>query len=204
MKKSEKTKQLIISKAAALFNQKGYSGTSMQDIMAATGLTKGGIYGNFKKGDASKQGVKEEIAIAAFEYAVQVVNKEVRKRTKVIDNPIDKLKAVVYFYKERILNPPVEGGCPILNTSIEADDNMPGMRWYVLKALDYWKARIVFTIEKGQEAGLIIQAADPAQFALTFVGMIEGGIMMSRIYNSVEPFNVMAAQLIDMIEGIRA
>ena len=49
MGKSKETRKLIIEKAAILFNQKGFHGTSMADIMDATELTKGGIYGNFKK-----------------------------------------------------------------------------------------------------------------------------------------------------------
>ncbi len=47
MTKAEKTKQFILEKAAVLFNQNGYAGTSMDDIMKATGLSKGALYGNF-------------------------------------------------------------------------------------------------------------------------------------------------------------
>ena len=115
--KAEKTRELIVQEAAVLFNQRGFAGTSMDDIMKATGLSKGGLYGNFKN--------KEEIAVEAFQHAVLKVRNEVGNRTKVIENSLDKLKAVVYFYKERILDPPVEGGCPIQNTAIDADDNNP-------------------------------------------------------------------------------
>lgn len=48
MSKAERTKQFIIEKTAPIFNAKGYMGTSMNDIMNATGLTKGSIYGNFE------------------------------------------------------------------------------------------------------------------------------------------------------------
>ena len=153
MKKSEKTRRLIVEKSASLFNQKGFAGTSIQDIMAVTGLTKGGIYGNFKKEGGDKKGVKEEIALAAFQFAVEVVNEEVRKRTFVIENSIDKLKAVVYFYKERVMNPPVEGGCPLLNTSIDADATNPALQKRVLKSIEYWQYRIVKTLEKGKKEG---------------------------------------------------
>jgi TetR/AcrR family transcriptional repressor of nem operon len=148
MKKAERTRQAIVQKAAALFNQKGYAGTSLQDIIQATGLSKGGLYGHFKGG-------KEELAIAAFSYAVQSVYAKVGDRTRVIDNTVDKLKTVIYFYREHIFNPPIEGGCPIQNTSIEADDNQPALRDHVLTALKEWKSRLVYTIKKGQEKGEI-------------------------------------------------
>jgi AcrR family transcriptional regulator len=201
--KAEKTRSLIIEKAAELFNQKGYHGTSMSDIMEATGLTKGGIYGNFKKDGKDKKGVKDEIALAAFEHAVNKVTYQVGERTRVINNTIDKLKTVVYFYKERVLNPPVEGGCPIQNTSIEADDNNPILKEKVTEALLHWKERIIYTIEKGKGRGEIREDVDGVEFAIHFIGVIEGGIMMSRILKDIEPFNKMADLLLQLIEGLK-
>ena len=55
LSKAERTRQLIVQEAAVLFNQKGYAGTSMDDIMRATGLSKGGLYGNFKKKEDLEQ-----------------------------------------------------------------------------------------------------------------------------------------------------
>jgi len=203
MKKSEKTRLLIIQKAAVLFNQKGYAGTSMKDIMDATGLTKGGIYGNFKKEGADKKGVKDEIAVAAFKHAVAMVNEETRNRTYVIENSLDKLKAVVYFYKERVMNPPVEGGCPILNTAIDSDDSQPILRKYVVKAMTYWRERIVKTLEKGKEKKEVIKDVEEEEFATLFIGTLEGGIMMARLFKDNHHFDIMADQLIRMIEELR-
>jgi len=203
LKKSEKTRQLIIEKSASLFNKKGYAGTSIQDIMAATGLTKGGIYGNFKKEGGDKKGVKEEIAIAAFEHAVLVVNEEVRKRTFVIESSIDKMKAVVYFYKERIMNPPVEGGCPILNTSIDCDGTQPALQKKVLQAIEYWQKRIIKTLEKGKENGEIKEEVINEEFATLFIGTLEGGILMARIFNDSSRFDIMADQLIKIIDEVK-
>lgn len=201
--KSERTRHLIVKHAASLFNKKGFAGTSMEDIMQATGLSKGGIYGNFKKEAKDKKGVKEEIAIAAFKHAVDTVNSTIRERTLVIDNTIDKLKTVVYFYKERILNPPVEGGCPVLNASIEADDNHPVLREWVVKIIDDWRSYIERSVQKGKSEGTVRQDVDEAEFAVLFIGMLEGGIMLSRVYKKVELFNLMAKKLLDHIDSIR-
>ena len=61
MTKGERTRQEIVRNAAPLFNTKGYEGTSLSDLMAATGLQKGGIYRHFAS--------KEELAAEAFDYA---------------------------------------------------------------------------------------------------------------------------------------
>ena len=63
MSKAARTKQFIIEKTAPIFNMKGYSGTSINDITDATGLTKGSIYGNFAN--------KDEVALAAFRFNVK-------------------------------------------------------------------------------------------------------------------------------------
>lgn len=193
--KAERTRQVIIEQAAVLFNQKGYAGTSMDDIMKATGLSKGGLYGNFKN--------KEEIAVEAFQHAVLRVRKEVGKRTMVIDHALDKLKAVVYFYKERILNPPVEGGCPIQNTSVEADDNNPILRSIVIEEMDDWHARIIHTLQKGMKRGEVKMQTNAREFATRFIGTLEGGILLAQLYKDVYYFDVMAKQLLDMINEIK-
>ncbi len=195
MKKSALTKKRILDKTSELFNLQGFSGTHMRDIIKATGLSKGGIYGHFES--------KEEIAIASFRHAVGQVVEEVRKRTGVINNSLDKLKAVVYLYHERIMDPPVRGGCPILNTAVEADDYIEVLREEVLTAVDLWKKGIIRTLEKGIERGEVHPQIDTESFALRFIGMMEGGILMTRIYKDPKPFGLMAESLVELIESVR-
>lgn len=192
--KAERTRKLIITEAARIFNQKGYAGTSMNDIMKATGLSKGGLYGNF--------GNKEQIAVAAFEHAVGLVTEEVRERTRISKHPVDKLKAVVSFYRERILDPPVEGGCPIQNTSIDADDNNPVLREHVITAVDQWKSRMVYVLEKGKSLNQVKGEIDSEKFATQFIGTLEGGIMLAQLYKDVHYFDTMAEVLLQMIESL--
>ena len=195
MTKSEKTRRMILEKSAALFNQKGIAGTSMNDIMEATGLTKGGLYGNFQS--------KDKIAEAAFDYAVESVWSEVSVRTKLIEHTLDKLKAVVYFYKERVFTPPVEGGCPIMNTAVEADNNHPALQKKVKEALDFWRYKIKISLEKGKEKGEVKPETDSEEFATLFIATLEGGILLARSYNQIEPFNITSRHLINMIEQLR-
>ncbi|MEL6865944.1 MAG: TetR family transcriptional regulator C-terminal domain-containing protein, partial [Bacteroidota bacterium] len=89
-------------------------------------------------------------------------------------------------------------------TSIDADDNIPILRSEVVEALDYWHQRVVCTLEKGQEKGLIKTDVVSEDFATLYIGMIEGAIMMSRIYRDIRPFNVMSQQLLEKIEQLRA
>ncbi len=59
--KGEQTRQEIIRKAAPIFNQRGYEGVTLSELMQATGLEKGGIYRHFDS--------KQQFASEAFDYA---------------------------------------------------------------------------------------------------------------------------------------
>ena len=115
--KAERTKRFIIETAAPIFNKKGYYGTSLSDLTQATGLTKGGIYGNFAN--------KEELAVHAFQHNVAFISDAFRQGIAAEETYIGKLLAYPRVYqrlKEKLLN---MGGCPILNTAVEADDTNP-------------------------------------------------------------------------------
>ncbi|MFN7120379.1 MAG: TetR/AcrR family transcriptional regulator [Saprospiraceae bacterium] len=191
---ADRTRQLIIEESAVLFNQKGYAGTSMNDITLATRLSKGGVYAHFKS--------KEEIALAAFDFAVQKVTQRVRECTQAVQHPLEKLRAVVRFYRENIFTPPVEGGCPIQNTSVEADDSNPALRERVQAAMDVWKQGIIYILHKGKDKNLIREDADPEVFALQFIGTLEGAILLARLYRDVKYFDTLAVQLLQMIDDL--
>ena len=195
--KAERTRLQIIEQAAILFNQRGFAGTSMDDIMKATNLSKGALYGNFKN--------KEEIAVASFLHAVKKVSDKVGERTKVIDNTLDKLKAVVYFYKERILNPPVEGRMSDTKYfAVDADDNNSGittksdwMPWIIGRnalAIPWIQGKA-----RGDEVTTRSQMSQ--EFAVRFIGVLEGGIMLAQVYKDVKYFNIMTIHLLEMIES---
>lgn len=194
IQKAERTRQTIIEASAHLFNRQGYAGTSMDDIKRATGLSKGGLYAHFKS--------KEEIALASFDFAVQKVTQRVRECTKVLKHPLDKLRAVVQFYRENIFTPPVEGGCPIQNTSVEADDSNPAMRARVQEAMDVWKQGIIYILNKGKSHKVIPENIDVEAFAIQFIGTLEGAILLARLYRNVQYFDTMAKQLLEMIEKL--
>src|SRR5579872_625107 len=115
MTKGEQTRRKIVEAAAPIFNRRGYAGSSLNDLMAATGLKKGGIYRHF----ASKQ----ELAAEAFDYTCEAAWNARLPHVDEKANGIDKLKQLIASFIDQ--RSPVAGGCPILNTAIDADDGNP-------------------------------------------------------------------------------
>jgi len=179
--KSEKTKQFIIEKAAPLFNKKGYAGTSMNDIMTATGLAKGGVYGHFES--------KDEIAAAAFEYSLSQVRSELLSAINKHPSALGKLFAILAFYKNYTLKPSVEGGCPILNTAIDADDAYPFLKKKAKNALNEMLGGLQQIIELGKAMQEIKLSLNSRKVAEMIFAQIEGGIMMAKVSDDVNLLN---------------
>lgn len=192
MSKAEKTRELIIEKAAVVFNRKGYAGTSMSDLTGATGLTKGAIYGNFENKDA--------VALAVYDYNYGLIASEMRTIVSCVPSYIGKLYAMANFYRTHYTEVITRGGCPILNTAVEADDCHPALREKAAASIRGWKHTIERIIEKGVEAGEIRSEADGKGFAIAFIALIEGGIMMTKAMAAREHLDT----CINMIEKLIA
>ena len=172
MRKGERTRQDIVRNAAPLFNTKGYEGTSLSDLMAATGLQKGGIYRHFAS--------KEELAAEAFDYAWgKAVNGRLDGVADV-SNSVDRVKRMIANFVER-RSGLVEGGCPLLNTAIEADNGNALLRGRARKALRTWSERIAELVKEGKRKREIDGRTDPRKLSQLIIGSLEGALMISRI-----------------------
>ena len=171
--KSERTKQFIIEQTAPVFNKKGYAGTSLTDLTTATKLTKGSIYGNFAN--------KDEVALAAFDYNFNRVTVYLRERILATDNSIERLLVYPNVYRDFLKIPFLKPGCPILNTSTEADDTHPKLKEKALNALTFWKVSIENQIKRGIQRGEIKEETNPAEVALILMSLIEGAVMIAKV-----------------------
>ncbi|MEN9520662.1 MAG: hypothetical protein RLZZ381_3250 [Cyanobacteriota bacterium] len=173
MSKAQQTKARIIHQAAELFNLKGYAGSSITDIMQATGLKKGGIYNHFAS--------KDELALAAFDYAESLLSKRIWSVVKTKRNAIERLQALVASYLIYIDDPPIVGGCPILNTAIETDDTDSPLRDRVLEAMNSSRSLIVRIVQTGIKKGEVRATVEPDTVATIIFSTLEGAIMMSKL-----------------------
>lgn len=181
LSKADKTRQFIIERSAPIFNKKGYSATTMADILQATGLAKGGIYGNFSS--------KDEIAAEAFEYAYTRLKDELRFKIKQEKTARDKLFAILDYYHNYTAQPPIDGGCPLLNTAVDADDNIPFLKKKAKAALDEMVGSLEYIITKGMEKGELRKEVQADREAEIMFAMIEGAIMMSKLSDDPKVLN---------------
>jgi AcrR family transcriptional regulator len=174
MTKAERTKKFIVEKAAELINRKGIAGTSLSDIMEATQLAKGGVYGNFESKDA--------ICREAFTYLAEKQYSSIKQKLE--EQPTARLKlfALLDYYNLRsIAN---SGGCHLLNFGTEADDTNPAMKQQVKKAMQKIESTIAELVSVGIANKEFKKSFDAAVFAAKAFSMIEGAVFASRIQNN--------------------
>lgn len=172
--KSDRTKKFIVEQTAAIFNEKGYAGTTITDLTNATKLTKGSIYGNFTN--------KDDVALAAFDYNFNRVTQYIRKKMANKENSIDRLLVYPQVYGNFLKIPFLKAGCPILNTSTEADDTHPQLRERAANALVFWQTAIENQLKRGIQRGEIKKETNTTEFAIMLMALIEGAVMMAKVH----------------------
>src|SRR5260370_14830055 len=191
MTKGEQTRRKIVEAAAPIFNQHGYEGSSLNALMEAPGLKKGGIYGHFAS--------KEEFAAEAFDYTWEAAWNVRLLHVDEKGNGIEKLKQLIANFVE--YRAPVAGGCPILNTAIDADDGNPVLRARVAKALRSWLSRLQVIVEQAHERRETRPGVDPKEVAMLIVASLEGALMMSRIQRNDEALRRVQSHLNRYLAG---
>lgn len=194
MSKAEQTREFIIEKTAPIFNKKGYAGTSLSDMTEATGLTKGSIYGNFEDKDA--------VALAAFDHNARKVQEIMRREMDRHDSIRDKLLVYVHVYQNYEKFPFPQGGCPLLNTAVDADDTHPALRARVAAVVQGMKERFIRLLEEGVHRGEFSGTINPEQVALTLIAMIEGCIMVSKLSGKTQDMRLIMRSVEEMIRHL--
>jgi len=195
LSKSERTRLYIIEKTAPVFNEKGFAGTSMSDLTEATGLTKGSIYGNFEN--------KDEVALAAFDYNFKKVTAYLKDRILAKQNAVERLLVYPETYANFLKIPFLKAGCPILNTSTEADDTHPALKEKAAEALRFWKKSIENQIKRGIERGEIKPQTDPTTVAVVVMSLIEGAVMQAKVTGRSTELKIAMHFLVQLLEDLK-
>lgn len=179
MTKAERTRQFIIETSAPLINKKGMAGTSLSDIMEATKLAKGGIYGNFEN--------KEEICTESFLFLrAQLASK--------LDLAVTKGKSA----KEKLFNlldvygndKNMVEGCPIMNFGTEADDTNSVMREHVKKAILSAQKRFFNIVEDGIQDKELSSEMNAEEFSIRTFALIEGAVLCRKVFRNNDQINI--------------
>ncbi len=172
----EKSRLEIIERAAPVFNQYGIAGTRLEMLIKATGFQKGGIYSHFKS--------KEALAKAVFQHNLQLLKENYQKEIEKATTPKGQLLAYLSGFRKFVYEPPVPGGCPLLNMVIEADDTDEPNRLVAKNFINDWKDNLAAILQEGIQSGVFQSTINPTQEAFFIIASIEGSIMLGQAKRS--------------------
>jgi TetR/AcrR family transcriptional repressor of nem operon len=188
MSRPETTRQILIEKAAVMFNEKGIAGTAVDDILKAAKVAKASLYGHFPG--------KAELSYATVDY---MLAKLIEKRTTALygaKTAKDKIHAFLQLVKNPIKSP-IDGGCPIINFSVESDDTNPVIKKKIRTQVENSLKFFAGILQEGIDSGEFSEKLNPEEFAQRMYIAIEGANAICRVLETVKPMHA-------IIKGVKA
>jgi TetR/AcrR family transcriptional repressor of nem operon len=146
--KGTQTRQSIIEKSLQLFSVKGYFNTSISNILEATDLTKGGLYGHFRS--------KEDIWYVVYEEAVTIWKDIVFKDMRAISDPVLRIEKTIENDLRAYLGADVfDGGCFFLNSLVELSGQSGAMSRHILRGFVRFSRLLRSWLKEADQKGML-------------------------------------------------
>lgn len=167
------TRREVLDAAFQEIHRKGYQGTSLKDILARTGLTKGALYHHFSG--------KQALGYAVFD---ELIATEVRKHwieplQNVVD-PVSAITAIIQQAAEDLSDEAMMLGCPLNNLAQEMSPLDEGFRLRINALYEEWNTALATALAEGQRDGRVRQDIDPTCAAAFLIAGLEGCIGMAK------------------------
>jgi TetR/AcrR family transcriptional repressor of nem operon len=180
------TRLRILIAAMDLFSEKGYGSTSISDILSRSQANSGSLY-HFFPG-------KQDVLVGVLElYRDGIHQMLLEPAWQGIEDPIDRIFALLDRYRDALLESECIYGCPIGSLALELHEPDPPVRELLAQNFTGWTRAIGGCLEAGAERlprGADIQGL--AEFILT---TMEGGVMQARTHRDIAYFDRSIAQL---------
>lgn len=182
------TRDRLVHAAMRLFHEKGYQSTSIADLLKEAGANAGSMYHFFP--------TKQDLLVAVLEgYRTGIHPMLLAPAWEGVDDPIERIFALLARYRELLETSDCFYGCPIGSLALELHEPDPPVRALLAANFDAWTAAIEGCIA---DAGPRLPPdVDPRQLATFVLTTMEGGVMLSRTHRDLEPFDAAVRALRD-------
>ena len=148
MSKGNQTRQNIIAETMRLFCVKGYYNTSINDILVATGLTKGGLYGHFAS--------KEDLWYAVYDEALGIWRKIVFRGIQSSTDPLERIQTLIENdLKTKLGNRVFEGGCFFHSMLVELSGQSDAMSSHLMQGFNQLAGLLCTWLKQAEQQGLV-------------------------------------------------
>jgi AcrR family transcriptional regulator len=191
-KKSE-TKTRLVDSARKLFLERGYEATAVADVLLDAGVNSGSLYYFFRGKEDLLIAVLEQYKTLLWPIVIQpVFDRET--------DPIKRIFGVLAGYRDMLVSTEFTHGCPIGNLALEMSVKSESVREGICENFEGWKIAVVQCLEDA--SGRLPEDLDAGKTATFILAVMEGGVMLSRAYKRIEPFDASVDVLRDYVRRL--
>ncbi len=180
------TRQRLIEAAVFLFWENGYAATGVAEILVRAKVNSGSFYHFFKSKEALLLAVLDWYLVGLEPFVMQPAFAQ-------SPDPIERVFAVLAFYRQNLIKTGCTYGCPIGRLALEIPENRTAVHHLLAANFDGWTAGIETCLDAARDhLPPDLDRASLSQFVLT---VMEGGVMQSRAHRHIAPFDASVLHL---------
>ena len=190
------TRRRILESAYQEVYRHGYQGTRLDDVLRATGLTKGALYHHFPNKQALGYAVVEDVIRG---FIVDMWLKPLENSSDPLATIIDTIRNMDHLAGRQLTTL----GCPLNNLAQEMSPLDEGFRQRIDRVYRDWRGGLAQALERARQQGLLRADVDCPQVATFIVAALTGCIGIAKNAQSREPLDHCGAGLISYLESLR-
>lgn len=191
----EHTRERILFAALKLFSEKGYLSTSVADILREAGANSGSLYHFYP--------TKQDVLLAVLEmYRDGIYPMLLAPAWEGVDDPIERVFALLGAYREMLRTTDCLYGCPIGSIALELHEPDPPVRELLSVNFDGWVKHVKGCLDQAKQR--LPPGTDTRALAVFVLTTMEGGVMQSRTHRTLEAFDASVAGLRSYITLLEA
>ena len=189
------TRARIVEAAMELFWLKGYGSTSIADILSRSQVNSGSLYYFFPG--------KQDVLIAVLEaYRDGIRPMLIEPAWAGIDDPVERVFALLGSYRRALVETDCTYGCPIGSLALELHEPDEPVRELMAANFRGWVDEVEACLRTA--AGRFPQGTDLRALAELALNVMEGGVMQSRTFRDIGPFDRAVGQLRVHFDALQA
>jgi len=181
-------RERMVASAVDLLARRGLQATSISEVLEHSGAPRGSVYHHFPEG---KNQIIDSALDAASARAIDLLDRKAGA-------PAEEIAAwFLNIWREVLIRGKFDAGCSVLAVAVAADS--PDLLEHTAHVFRAWRHRLAELLQRGG-----LRPADAQRFATVLVASSEGGVVLARAEQSLEPFDVVAQQLLDQVRALRS
>ncbi len=176
---NHEARERILERAHKLFYQRGFRGTSMDDVASSAGIKKANLFHYYPS--------KEVLALAVFDRVATAMKDRVAAQFATRRDPIGVVARMFDEAGRFLRRSGCSGGCFFGNIAQEVSDHNEPLRERVAEHLRFWRGQLAALLERGRASGYFRPEFPAESAAEAILSLFEGAVLYSKASRRTDP-----------------